>query len=207
MYILYLLRSLSDPMSSLCASTSYAIPFCTLDLRFWKYILKSFAVTTCQFLFIVSSVFCAFNLHHVHSLGCTGSSWLWVIALSSPGGLFFLAFCLSPNFLNECQTLCVGDFCWAVSVLELGGQELWVAQSWHFLLLWLPWVSALAWSWLVTYWFPTPPTASLPPWLSPPAGAPCLLLVLADQGGGAGYSFPLSFRRALGPGDVSLPWR
>ena len=53
-----------------------------------------------------------------------GLSWLRVTALSPSSGLFFLAFCLSPNFLNECLTLCVGDFCWAVSELELGGLEL-----------------------------------------------------------------------------------
>lgn len=51
---------------------------------------------TCQFLFIVSSGFA-----HLTCIMCIrwgaldpGSSWLWVIALSSPGGLFF------PSFLS-----------------------------------------------------------------------------------------------------------
>lgn len=48
----------------------------------------------------------------------------------------------------------------------------------------------------------------------PPPLDSLLLLVLPacslcwlTRGGGAGYSFPVSLRRALGPGDVSLPWR
>lgn len=38
-----------------------------------------------------------------------------------------------------------------------------------------------------------------------PAGVPCLLLVLADQGGGAGTLSLSVLGGALGPGDMSLP--